>query len=236
MKALILEDNLSYALDYEMILEKLGIKILGVCKKTKPALELIKKELPDFLIVDLLLDNNEKGLDFIEEIRNYSIPFIICTGYPEDEFMKIALEYNAEAFLSKPLDKAALKYELIKLTEKIKNQKTCEKNIIVKYRKSLISVPQNSIRRIETEGNYSYLYVDANRKYIIKSSLRKILDSLDRNIFKQCHRSSIVNLNWISQINSYDKNITLRNDETVVLGDKFKNEIKEAFKRLHSNP
>lgn len=215
-----------------MILEKLDIKILGVCKKTKPALELIRKEIPDFLIVDLLLDNNEKGLDFIEEIRNYAIPFIICTGYPEDEFMKIALEQGAEAFLSKPLDKAALKYEIIKLTKKIKESCVNERNIIVKYKKSLVKVPQSSIRKIETEGNYSYLFVDNDRKYIMKTSLKKIMEMLDEDIFKQCHRSSIVNLDWVIQINSYDKSITLKNNEKVALGDKYKNTIKEAFKDI----
>ncbi len=229
MRALILEDNLSYALDYEMILEKLGITVLAVCKKTKPAIDQIKKEIPDFLIVDLLLDNNEKGLDFIEEIRNYAIPFIICTGYPEDEFMKVALEYGAEAFLSKPLDKAALKFEIIKLTKKLKEQESNQRNIIVKYRKSLIKVPQDSIRKIETEGNYSYLFVGCDRKYIMKKSLKKILETLDKKLFKQCHRSSIVNLNWISQINPYDKYITLKNGDKVDLGDKYKSEIKSSF-------
>lgn len=235
MTCLILEDNLSYALDYEMILEKLGIKILGVCKKSKPAIELIKREIPDFLIVDLLLDNNEKGLDFIEEIRNYSIPFIICTGYPEDDFMKVALEQGAEAFLSKPLDKAALKFEIIKLTKKIEESRANNKTIIVKYKKSLVKVPQSSIRKIETEGNYSYLFVGNDRKYIMKTSLKKILEMLDESTFKQCHRSSIVNLNWITQINSYDKCITLKNGEKVVLGDKYKNNIKCSFKDIPSD-
>lgn len=235
MTTLILEDNLSYALDYEIILEKLGIKVLGVCKKIKPALELIRKEIPDFLIVDLLLDNNERGLDFIEEIRNYSIPFIICTGYPEDDFMKVALDQGAEAFLSKPLDKAALKFEIIKLARKIDESQFNDKNIIVKYKKSLIKVPQSTIRKVETEGNYSYLFVGTDRKYIMKTSLKKILEMLDVNIFKQCHRSSVVNLNWITQINSYDKSITLKNGEKIFLGDKYKNTIKSAFKDVSAD-
>jgi len=233
LKVIILEDNLTYALDYEMILEKLDIKVLGVFKSIQPALKSLRKQRPDFMIVDLLLDNNEKGLDFIEEIKSYRIPFIICTGYPERNFMDAALKLGAEAFFSKPLDKAALSYEIIKLRNRLEEESGSGKSILVKYKKSLIKIPQKSIRRIETEGNYSYVYVDDDRKYIVKISLKNLLGTLDKNQFIQCHRSNIVNISRITSLNSYDRTLTLRSGERIELGSKYKSGVKEAFMKLN---
>ena len=100
LRAIILEDNISYSWDYEMILESLEIEVSGVYKSWRDALPEIKKQLPDFMIVDLFLDNNEKGMEFINQIKDYFIPTIICTGYPEQSYMDQALDYGVHAFMA----------------------------------------------------------------------------------------------------------------------------------------
>ncbi len=229
MNVLIVEDNLSYALEYEMILEKLNHNVLGVFKNTASALKSITKVKPDFMIVDLFLEGNDKGFDFLETVKNYRIPFIICTGYPEKEYMDVAHELGAEAFFTKPLDKNALSFGIRHIAKNIESKINSDKNILVKYKRKLIKVPHRDILKIETKGNYSFLHIEGNQKYIIKLSLKKVQNQLNQLQFQQSNRACIVNLYKVKQVDTYNKKVILKNDDEVVLGRRFKEEFMKTF-------
>lgn len=229
LRTIILEDNISFAWDYEMILEKLDVKVTAVHKSWKNALKEIKKSPPDFMIVDVFLENNENGIDFIKEIKGLFIPMIICTGYPEDQFLDEALQNGVFAFLSKPLDKPAFTFAVKRIIDKISKDRMANDVLLLKDKGVLIKVPFDKIIKIEIEGNYSYVYTDANKKFILKMSLKKLLEKLDENVFQRCHRSTVINLDCISSFDVTNSKIELRNGEWIDIGSKFKNTIKLAF-------
>lgn len=230
MKAIILEDNISSSWDYEMILDKLDVKVAGVFKSWKEALPVVKKDIPDFLIVDLFLDNNEKGLDFIKEISDLFIPMIVCTGYPETEYMDEALLSGVRAFITKPLDKAALTFQVKKLKKELYGNDMTKDFLIVKDKRNLIKVPFSKIYKIEIEGNYSLIYLISNKKYVIKLSLKKLMTKLDSR-FIRSHRSAVVNMAYVEKVNSIRNMLVLTNGLEVDLGNTFKSDFKEAFKK-----
>jgi len=229
MKALILEDNISYVWDYEMILEKLDVKVMGVHKTWIDMMGDLRKDPPDFMIIDLLLDQNEKGLDFIREVRNMYIPMIVCTGYPEDQFMDEAMKYGVKAFFSKPLDKAAFTYELKKLIKELSSQAASKKYLTAKDKGVVVRVPLHKIYKVVIDGNYSYVFTESGKKFVLKISLKKMLPLLDESEFIRCHRSTVVNKRFISQLDVSNSKLGLSNGEWVELGNKFKADVKQFF-------
>ena len=228
MKALILEDNISNAWDYEIVLGELGVHVQGICKSWKQALPIIKKDLPDFLIVDLILDNNEDGFDFLNQIKKYFIPTIICTGFPQKDYIEKAYEAGVNAFVTKPINKDLLSFQIRKLIREI-NQDEKESYITIKEKSNLIKVPYKEIYKIEIERNYSSIFLQSKKKYVIKLSLRKLMNLLNEEKFMRCHRSTIVNIDFISSIDLPNNKLHLSNLEDVDLGNKFRVSIKEAF-------
>lgn len=212
-----------------MILEKLEVEVVAVYKSWKEFIAEIRKETPDFVIVDLLLENNEKGLDFIKEIKSSYIPTIVCTGYPEPEFMEEALNNGVRAFFTKPIDKAAMTYEIKKLVNEIRSENQ-NKYLVTKEKGILIKVPYSEIYKIEIEGNYAMLFTNSGKKFILKKSLKRLLDELDPAIFMRCHRSTVVNINYIKTLNVQTNLLGLSNGENVELGNKFKSSVKTMFK------
>lgn len=212
-----------------MILQKLGVDVVGVHKTWKDLVADIRKASPDFMIIDLFLDQNEKGLDFIKEVQNWHIPMIVCTGYPEPDFMDEALDYGVHAFFSKPLDKAALTYEIKKLMISIQEADN-SRYLLTKDKGVLIKVPFNKIYKIEIDGNYSSIYTLSGKKFVVKLSLKKLFEKLDEKIFVRCHRSTIVNINFLKNMDVPNNKIGLTNDEVIDLGNTFKNEMKAIFK------
>lgn len=229
LKVIILEDNVSYAWDYEMILEKLDIKVLGIFKSWKEAIPAIKRQVPDFMIVDLFLDNNEKGLDFIEYVKDFFIPMIVCTGYPESEYLDEALQAGVHTFLSKPIDKSALTFHIKKLQKEILEANQANAFLVIKDKKNLIKLPFKEIYKIEINGNYSYIFLRSSKRYLIKISLKKITEKLDPKIFIRCHRSTIVNLDYIERLDVISNKIVLSNNEELDIGSKFKANLKKIF-------
>lgn len=77
------------------------------------ALEYMEKNIPDFVITDLLLPG-EHGIDLIKIIKEkYFVPVIVISGiYRPEEVPHVIKEDFVEAFFEKPLD-------LDKLLEKI---------------------------------------------------------------------------------------------------------------------
>ncbi len=229
MKALIIEDNISTSWDYEIILNKLNIQVQGVFKSWKLALQEIKSNPPDFIILDLFLEKNEIGLDLLEEIKKLFIPVIICSGYPEDEYHEAALKSDVYAFLSKPIDKPSLVYQIKKLTKDIKEKNIKTDFLVVKEKRNLIRVPFQQIQKIEIEGNYSYVYLSSGKKYVIKISLVKLVEELDPLKFIRCFRSTLVNLDYIQSVNVNESRILMKDGSTLTLGLKYKASVKKAY-------
>lgn len=212
-----------------MILDSLDIQVQGIYKSWKQAIPEIKNDLPDFMIVDLFLDHNEKGLDFIREMKDYFIPSIICSAYPENNYMDEALEAGVVAFISKPVSIATLTYQIKRLVKDIKSRYHMTNYLVVKDKRNLVKIPFQQISKIEIDGNYSYIFLDSGKKYILRLSLTKLKERLDPNKFVRCYRSTIVNLDYIESIDLQENKIWLKNGHHLNVGTKYRSSIKNIF-------
>ena len=70
--------------------------------------ELVEKELPDVVILDLGLPDID-GIEVLREIRGFSdVPVIILTGRSENSAVVQGLEYGADDYVTKPFDSMVL--------------------------------------------------------------------------------------------------------------------------------
>jgi DNA-binding NtrC family response regulator len=76
-------------------------------------LDSIKREIPNLIIIDLLLPG-EHGINLIKTVKDqYFIPVIIVSGiYNRQEIDHIMEEYFVECFLEKPVDLDKLTTEI----------------------------------------------------------------------------------------------------------------------------
>lgn len=228
-KAIILEDDILSSWDYEMILDKLGVSLIGTYKSWKQALPKIKNNLPDFMIVDLQLDQNESGLDFLNEMQNFFIPSIIVSGYMKHELIDQALQNNVVAFVPKPLDKTILSFHVKKLILELSSKISSDNYLLIKNRKRMIKVPHAEISYINIDGNYSEIILDSGKKYVIKMSLTKILKKLNPNKFYRCYRSTVVNIEKVASLDLSDNKVILSNNQNLKVGLQYRAQIKKAL-------
>ncbi|OQY01176.1 MAG: hypothetical protein B6I26_04780 [Desulfobacteraceae bacterium 4572_130] len=115
-KIVIVDDNTDYLFTMKTFLSRNGYKV-----KTAPdgetGIELIKKEHPDLVMLDVMMETTFSGFEVCKQIRNDAdlkkTPIIGITGM-EDEIGIIFDKYDdadyfsPNAFFDKPVDKDAL--------------------------------------------------------------------------------------------------------------------------------
>lgn len=110
LRVLVVEDEYMVADHLGMLLEDLGCEVAGFASTVAEALDLVRSEQLDGVLLDGNLNGDSSGPVAIE-LRARSIPFVVATGYGQ-------LELNAEALngalrLAKPFSNVEFERTLL---------------------------------------------------------------------------------------------------------------------------
>lgn len=156
------------------------------------------------------------GFDFIQTLKNP--PRIILTT-SDRNFALDAFEYDCVVdYLVKPIakerfDKAVQKLQNFKTPVDKIDSTTIEKEntgeLYVNVDRRLVKISFSNINIIEAKGDY--IKIKTNEKnYIVHSTLKKIEDKLPKETFLKVHRSYIINLSKIIDIE--DNSVLIKQD------------------------
>lgn len=178
----------------------------------------------DVLILDINLKSETTGCDIAEMVRkkNKDVYIIFTTGHLE--YALIAYKYKTFDYLPKPIVDERLEETILRLMDDMKS--TPSKFIRLNNNKTIIN--QDEVNYIKKDG-MKLVFCTNNRTYETYSSFNKIQGCLPDN-FVRCHKSFIVNVKNISDINSNNNTILFSPNESCSIGGKYKNEIMEVLK------
>ena len=178
----------------------------------------------DVLILDINLKSEITGCDLADMIRkkNKNVYIIFSTGHLE--YALVAYKYKTFDYLPKPIVPERLEETILRLMDDIKL--TPSKFIRLNNNKTIIN--QEEINYIKKDG-MKLVFCTNSRTYETYSSFNKIQSCLPDN-FVRCHKSYIVNIKNISDINSHKNLIVFSQNDSCSIGAKYKNEIMEVFK------
>lgn len=112
-KILIVDDEPDFLEMIKIRLEANDYKV-STASSGKEAIEIIKKEKPDAVLLDILMPNID-GLETLKRIRKIdkNLPVYIVTAFSNEERFKMAKKLNASGFIVKSGD---LKQEIENIT------------------------------------------------------------------------------------------------------------------------
>ncbi len=155
----------------------------------------------DFDAIDLIFLDVEmpeiSGIEFVKTLK--TPPKIIITTSKKD-FAFGAFEIEAVDFILKPVTLKAVLGALEKFDRVHESQPTNKvDSIFVKVDSKLVNLKLESIEWIEALGDYAGFQVNGKR-YVVKTTLAAIEEKIGNEAFVRVHRSYIVNVNWIRDI------------------------------------
>ena len=204
MNCIIIDDDATARL----IINKLcaNTNQVSVVEEFDAAIDAIKylnsKEV-DLIFLDIHMPSFS-GFDFIKTIKNS--PKIVLTT-SDKNFALEAFEYESVVdYLVKPITKERFEKSLQKIAS-LKDLKVTETNtskkesdfIYVSVDRRLVKINIPDIYFVEAKGDYISIKTE-QKNYIVHSTLKKIEDKLPSSLFLRIHRSFIINISEIVDI------------------------------------
>lgn len=203
------------------------VQVVGMAEDVIQGVKLVQKENPDIVFLDIEMPgyNGFQLLDFFDDI-NFEIIFV--TAY--SEFALRAFQVSAIDYLLKPLQieqlkKAVEKVEKIRnnqqyskkietLKENIKEQKI--KKIVVPVSDGNIFIEIDDITHLKAEGSYVNIFLKDGNKILVSKNIKDYENQLTQSEgFYRTHRSFLVNIKYLVNINSSQNEAILCNNEII---------------------
>lgn len=182
-----------------------GVSVVGKSPGVKLGVELLKKEKPDVVFLDIeMLDGN--GFDVLNAYDDPGLNVVFVTGY--DHYAVKAIKYAALDYLLKPVDLEELQQAVLKLqTSRIddrgklrllqtnfENKKEKLQKIVLPGRENYTIVEVQAIIRIEANGSYVTIYLEEGKTHLVIKSLSHYEELLSNDHFFRIHKSHLINL------------------------------------------
>jgi DNA-binding NtrC family response regulator len=101
-KVLIVEDNFVEANDLQLTLQKHGYIVTGIARSAQLARDMITRETPDIVLLDIFLRGRETGIDLAAHLRQLNIAFVYLSANSNEEVLTAAKTTEPYGFIVKP--------------------------------------------------------------------------------------------------------------------------------------
>ena len=226
MKIAVCDDNVPFLEEMKEILLKEGL-VKNVVTYSKPEQLLADiREYEDFNLVfmDLEWGNEKNGLYWGEEIYKVAphLPVVFITGY-NDKFAQHILLTNVNllGYLTKPVHTDILHRYIVKADAR---QERIE-YLVMSIQGRTVSVHTKDIVFLESEAHKVLVHTE-QKTYTIYEKLSDVMGRLSE-AFTQCHKSFVVNMNYISVIDS--KTLRLKNNMKLPVSRTYSAQIRKDF-------
>lgn len=102
MKILIVEDQFIEAYDLQLIIEKSGYIVTGIAASSTEAIELIEKDRPDLICLDIFISGAETGIDLAKKLKGSGIGHVFISANSSKDVLNEAKTTNPYGFIVKP--------------------------------------------------------------------------------------------------------------------------------------
>ncbi|MBP7505149.1 MAG: response regulator [Prolixibacteraceae bacterium] len=239
IRTLIIEDEeLARKLLRSYLGEHADLEILGECENGFEGVKAINELKPDLVFLDIQMPKIT-GFEMLELIDHHP-EIIFTTAY--DQYALKAFEFNAADYLLKPFSRERLQGALEKVKERLTRDTEHEDmvdkitsfpreeyldRVVVKDRHKIHITPADQIRYIESLDDYVMIYTPEGR-FMKQKTMHYFENALDPRNFSRIHRSFIVRVDQIAQLQQYEKESYI-----AILHDKTKLKVsKSGYKNL----
>jgi two-component system LytT family response regulator len=217
IRALIADDEaLARKFIRRMLKDDRDVEVVGECSNGKQAVAMIRKHNPDVVFLDVQMPEMD-GFAVLEAIGIERLPEIIfATAY--EHYAIRAFELHALDYLLKPFDQARFKeairhakerfrsvrqndgrMQISALLESIKNKPQYLDRLVIKAGGRITFLSTRDINWIEADDKYVHLHTNKGSP-MVRQTLSAMETQLDPRKFRRIHRSAIVNVERIKEL------------------------------------
>lgn len=244
IKILVVEDEMIIAAKISMFLTELGYEVTGILPRAEEALLQLVENAPDIALLDIQLKGSMDGIALAQVMqKEHQIPVIFLTANSDDATFQRAKAAKPYAFLAKPFKKLDLQRALELTVSLMANQPVgaqkeqpvsehtqfiLSDRIFVRNKDRMVKIMFEAILYIEAERNYCRIFTKT-KEYLLTMPMKNLEDQLPPAIFQRIHRSHIVNL---TQVDEVDESTVIIGQKTLPLSKSHREELLMRIKTV----
>lgn len=206
------------------------IDIIGECANGDEAVRFLNERTPDLLFIDIQMPGQD-GFSVLANMPKERVPIIIFVTAFDEHALK-AFEVHAFDYLLKPFDRRRLQItvqrardqlrrlrgdhtqdRLVALLEGLGSRRAGSDRLAIKTGGHVVFVKTDDVSWIEAADNYVCLHCGPET-HILRETMNALEARLDSSKFLRVHRSTIVNVDRIKELQPW-----FRGDYLLVLHD-----------------
>jgi two-component system, LytTR family, response regulator len=226
------------------------IEVVAQCRDGEEAVTAIHDFSPDLMFLDIQMPQMN-GFDVIETVGPERMPLVIfVTAY--DQHALKAFEVRALDYILKPFDRERFSEALERARKQIEREETGDlgrrllalvkdlrrdgprtDRLVVKSAGRLFFLRMDEIDWIEAAGNYVKLHVGPT-SHLLRETMNSIETRLDPEKFFRIHRSRIVNMERIQEMQPWlngEYAVLLRTGTRLTLSRGYREKLQERLGR-----
>ncbi len=227
------------------------IRIVGEAMSGAEAVELIESRKPDLVFLDIQMPEMN-GFEVLQSIENEKMPAVIfVTAY--DKYAIKAFEIHALDYLLKPFDSerlqsalnrvreylearnhGSLDEKLLSLLSDLKAERDYPERFVLKNAGRVFFIKTSDIDWIEAAGNYVKLHTGKDA-HLLRETMNKTEAKLNPEKFLRIHRSSLVNIDRIKELNPLfngDYTVIMQDKTELTLSRNYHDRLRELFEKF----
>lgn len=197
LRVLIADDEPLVRAQLRRLLGDHGVDVVSECADGESVLRDVLRHRPDAVLLDIQMPGLD-GLQVARRLVGERRPWVVfVTAY--DEHAIDALRANAVDYLLKPIEPPDLAAALGRIRERSARSHCPITRLALRGRRGITVLDLATVDRIIANGNYVIAYA-AGRAHSIRRTLASIEAVLDARRFARVHRSAIVNLATVREV------------------------------------
>jgi len=243
MRAILVDDdesNLS-ALGEKLAKHCQQVEIIAKCDNGEDAIQSIDMLQPDIVFLDIEMPVMN-GFLMLQQLNYKKFALIFVTAY--DHYAIKAIRYSALDYLVKPVAipdlvnavaKALLNHSSQQSQKQIElllehfNKKT-QRRITIPTNDGLQFINLDDIVYLEASDNYTNIFLEPKRKFLVSRTLKSFEDLLPVETFVRIHHATIINKGFVDKYLRGDGGqVTMRNGSVLDVSKRKKTEFLQAM-------
>lgn len=216
-----------------LLREEDDIELVGECASGGEVLTAIERTSPDLLFLDIQMPEVD-GIELARAVQGKGTPAVVfVTAY--DEYALRAFEVRALDYLLKPFSAERFRTALGHARERVTRRRSLggapRDLLVIKSAGRLQFVRAADIDWCEAAGNYVRLHVGA-QIHLIRETMGHLESQLDPQRFLRIHRSTIVNIERIQEMQpafNGDYVVLLRTGTRLTLTRGYRESVRERL-------
>ena len=253
MRAVIADDEELARKKLNVMLASEGdVEVLAECQNGVETLRAVADHKPDLLLLDVRMPDLD-GFAILSQVPEKQMPLVIfTTAY--DRHAVQAFEAHALDYLLKPFDQERLHEAIVRavheltarkerettqrilhlLSETAAKQPDASRRLIVKSGGRVVFLSVDEIDWLEAAANYVRINV-GKQAYLLRRGIGEIAERLDRSQFIRIHRSVIVNVQRIKElqpVNSGEYIVVLKDGKELSCSRGYRSELQDLIDQM----